>query len=96
MLLAIEDLSFANGVSLVQPSTPLGGSGNRATPNVQNFSTFSTSNGIVTVAKGGSNIVAGMPVVVYADYSCWVPLIQSFVPPENTNIASKLELGSGS
>jgi hypothetical protein len=96
MLLAIEDLSFANGISSVQPTTPLVGSGNRATPNVQNYSTFSTSNTIVTVAKGGSNIIAGMPVVVYADYSCWVPLIQSFVPPENTNLASKLDQGSGS
>lgn len=96
MLLAIDDLNFVNGASALVPSQPQSGSTNRPTPNTQNYSTFSTTNLVKTVAKAGSPIPAGLAVVVFADYSCWCPLIQSFVPPEQTSIASMLDMGSGS
>lgn len=96
MLLAIEDLQFVNGNSGVVASQPLSALTNRATANVGSYSTFAAQVGVMTVAKPGSNIASGLPVVVFADYSCWVPLIQSFVPPEQTNLASKLAQGSGS
>jgi hypothetical protein len=95
MLLAIEDLNFVNGASASIPLTPLSGLTNRTNGNA-NYSTFATQIGVTTVLRPGSSVPAGLPVVVFADYSCWVPLIQSFVPPEQTTIASKLDLGCGS
>lgn len=97
MLLAIEDLNFVNGaVTKLVPAQPQSQLTNRPTPGVQNYSTFAPQVGVTTVVKPGSPIPAGLAVIVFSDYSCWVPLIQSFVPPEQTNISSKLDQGSGS
>lgn len=86
MLLAIEDLQFVNASSGFTPTPPVGNNTAKL-PDLQNFSTFGSS---VTTLSGS------LPVVVFSDFSCWVPLLQSFVAPEKTNLSSKLNQGCGS
>jgi len=92
MLLALEATFFNSSSGFIPAGPPeqLNGSG------FANASKFSSTLGIVTVASPRTNITSGLPVIVFADYSCWCPILQAFIPPEATNLSSKLNLGSGS
>lgn len=97
MLLGFELFNFnsASGFIPTGPPAVSGVSGqSTGVTGFQNASKFGVN--VTTVVRPNSTIPAGLSCTIFADMSIWCPTLQSFIPPEQTNIASKFSDGSGS